>query len=208
MGFPNRELELNILKQGYQKVVGVDEARRGCLVGNLVVVGVILPPHFHISGINDSKKISEKKREQLFEQIIKYPELKYAISIIPPSTIDKVNILQAVYIGVNQVITKLKADYAFFDGNRIPKSSPCHVEPIIKGDGKCLNIAVASIIAKVIGDRHIREMDKVYPGWNFVRNKGYCTKDHKEKILRGDITPIHRFTFTPVKSRWRRIEFI
>jgi len=198
---PNRDLELSLLQKEFKQIIGVDEAGLGCLAGPTVIAGVILPNEFNIDGIKDSKKItSEKKREKLYEQIINYPNIKWTISIISPEEIDQINILQARLKGMKEVIEQLKGDYACVDGNKKPNTIiPC--ECIVKGDDKCLNIATASIIAKVSRDRIMNEYHKTYPEWNFIKNKGYGTKEHISRIheLKSG-TPIHRKTFAPLKN--------
>ena len=182
-------------QNGYRFVCGVDEAGRGPLAGPVCAAAVILPPGHIIEGVNDSKKLSEKKREMLFDKI-KEESLSYSIAMASEKEIDEMNILQATYLAMRRAVEGLSvpADYAMIDGNRIPPLS-VPAECIIKGDGKSMSIAAASILAKVTRDRYMLELAKEYPQYQFARHKGYGTKLHYEMLEAYGPAPCHRRTF-------------
>lgn len=198
-----RTIERELRNNGYHRIAGVDECGRGSLISDVVVAGVILPEYINMdtSIIKDSKKItSETRRENVYEQIIHIPGIQYAVKNIPPSVIDEINILEATLLGMKNVLEELNADYGMIDGNKIPDTSiPC--QSYVKGDDRCLNIAAASIIAKVTRDRMMNEYDSVYPEWNFKKNKGYGTKEHMDRINQLQYgTEIHRLSFAPLNK--------
>ena len=182
-------------KQGYSYIAGVDEAGRGPLAGPVYAAAVILPPDARILGIDDSKKLSEKKREELFD-VITENALAYAIYSVDEQVIDEINILNATYQAMNGAVAGLsqKPDFVLIDGNRIAGMEIPH-ETIVKGDAKSMSIAAASILAKVARDRYITEIAKQYPKYGFEKHKGYGTKAHTEAILKYGPTPIHRKSF-------------
>ena len=187
----------NIARQkGYKFICGVDEAGRGPLAGPVCAAAVILPPDCIIDGLNDSKKISEKKREMLFEQIIQ-KAVSYSVAYGTLEEIEKYNILEASYLAMNRAIDGLsqKADFALIDGNRIPKNIKIPCETVVKGDSKSCSVAAASILAKVTRDRLMLEYDKKYPQYNFAKHKGYGTKAHYEAIKEYGVCEIHRLSF-------------
>ena len=187
----------NIARQkGYKFICGVDEAGRGPLAGPVCAAAVILPPDCIIDGLNDSKKISEKKREMLFEQIIQ-KAVSYSVAYGTLEEIEKYNILEATYLAMNRAIDGLsqKADFALIDGNRIPKNIKIPCETVVKGDSKSCSVAAASILAKVTRDRLMLEYDKKYPQYNFAKHKGYVTKAHYEAIKEYGVCEIHRLSF-------------
>ena len=187
----------NIARQkGYKFICGVDEAGRGPLAGPVCAAAVILPPDCIIDGLNDSKKISEKKREMLFEQIIQ-KAVSYSVAYGTLEEIEKYNILEATYLAMNRAIDGLsqKADFALIDGNRIPKNIKIPCETVVKGDSKSWSVAAASILAKVTRDRLMLEYDKKYPQYNFAKHKGYGTKAHYEAIKEYGVCEIHRLSF-------------
>ena len=187
----------NIARQkGYKIICGVDEAGRGPLAGPVCAAAVILPPDCIIDGLNDSKKISEKKREMLFEQIIQ-KAVSYSVAYGTLEEIEKYNILEATYLAMNRAIDGLsqKADFALIDGNRIPKNIKIPCETVVKGDSKSCSVAAASILAKVTRDRLMLEYDKKYPQYNFAKHKGYGTKAHYEAIKEYGVCEIHRLSF-------------
>ena len=187
----------NIARQkGYKFICGVDEAGRGPLAGPVCAAAVILPPDCIIDGLNDSKKISEKKREMLFEQIIQ-KAVSYSVAYGTLEEIEKYNILEATYLAMNRAIDGLsqKADFALIDGNRIPKNIKIPCETVVKGDSKSCSVAAASILAKVTRDRLMLEYDKKYPQYNFAKHKGYGTKAHYEAIKEYGVCEIHRLSF-------------
>lgn len=179
----------------YSYICGIDEAGRGPLAGPVVAGAVVLPKAKRILYVNDSKKLSEKKRDELFD-IIKDEALTYAVGIISPERIDEINILQATYEAMRQAVNKLsvKPDIFLNDAVTIPGIEGKQV-PIIKGDAKSLTIASASILAKVTRDRIMVEYDSMYPEYGFAKHKGYGTKAHIEAIKEYGPCPIHRKTF-------------
>ncbi len=189
--------ENNALLNGYKTVCGIDEAGRGPLAGPVYAAAVILPTGLEIEGLNDSKKLSEKKREQLFP-IICEKAIAYSIGIATEKEIDEINILNATFLAMKRAVEGLsvKPDYALVDGNRYPKiSNDIKEEVVVKGDAKSMSIAAASILAKVSRDRFMLEITKEYPQYCFEQHKGYGTKLHYEKILEYGPSPIHRMTF-------------
>ncbi|HHW56534.1 MAG TPA: ribonuclease HII [Clostridia bacterium] len=185
--------------QLYQKnlnfIAGVDEAGRGPLVGPIVAACVILPKEVFIPEINDSKKLSEEKREILAE-VIKKVAISYGIGIVDCEEIDKINILNATYKAMQIAISKIqqKIDYLLVDAITIPQIE-INQKAIVKGDSKSISIAAASILAKVERDKIMKEYHKIYPQYNFEKNKGYGTKEHIEALKKYGPCPIHRKTF-------------
>lgn len=194
------EFERKLWDTGYKLVAGVDEAGRGPLAGPVYAAAVIFPEGIIIDGINDSKKLSEKKREILFD-VIKENALAYSIVCVDEKEIDEINILNAAMKAFKMALESLdvKPDYALLDGNRAPELD-IPFEAVVKGDAKVQAIAAASILAKVARDRYITEMDKVYPQYGFAKHKGYPTKDHKEAVAKYGPSPIHRLTFKGVSE--------
>lgn len=190
------ELEERARVDGFCAVCGIDEAGRGPLAGPVVAAAVILAPGTQLPGVNDSKKLTEKKREELFDYV-RENAVAYGIGTADEREIDEINILQATYLAMTRAVQNLnvKADYALIDGNRIPPQLDIPAEYVIKGDGKVLSIAAASILAKVTRDRYMREMAKQYPEYGFEKHKGYGTKAHYQAIAEHGICPLHRRTF-------------
>lgn len=182
-------------KKGYQNICGVDEAGRGCLCGPVCAAAVILPPDWNHPALNDSKKLSPKKREQLFDEIIEHA-LAYAIGWGSVEEIDEINILNAAMLAMRRAINDLpiQADFALVDGN-IARDFPIPTQTVIGGDAISPSIAAASILAKVSRDRLCEEMDRDYPQYAIAAHKGYCTKVHREALLKYGASPIHRKTF-------------
>ena len=193
---PDFSYENEAYENGYKFVCGVDEAGRGPLAGPVCAAAVILPENCEIEGLNDSKKLSEKKRELLFD-IIKEKAVAYSIAYGTLEEIEHYNILEATYIAMNRAIDGLsqKADFALIDGNRVPKGIKIPSATVIKGDSKSCSIAAASILAKVTRDRLMLEYDKKYPEYLFAQHKGYGTKAHYEAIARHGVCEIHRLSF-------------
>ena len=193
---PDLTNETRLREQGYVAVCGVDEAGRGPLAGPVYAAAVILPADCAIEGLNDSKKLSEKKREALFD-VIRTQAVAYAVASASVEEIEEHNILQATFLAMNRAIAALApaADFALVDGNRVPKGLTLPCETLVGGDAKSCSIAAASILAKVSRDRYIREMDAVYPQYGFARHKGYGTKEHIEAIRTFGPCPIHRMSF-------------
>lgn len=181
--------------RAYSYICGIDEVGRGPLAGPVVAGAVILPKDNPILYLNDSKKLSEKKREMLYDEIMEHA-VATGIGIVGPARIDEINILQATYEAMRMAIANLgvKPDLLLNDAVTIPEVDIRQV-PIIKGDAKSVSIAAASIIAKVTRDRLMVEYDKVLPGYDFASNKGYGTKAHIEGLKKLGPTPIHRATF-------------
>ena len=187
--------EMEIRAKGFTAVCGIDEAGRGPLAGPVVAAAVILPEGIQLPGVNDSKKITEKKREILFD-FVKEHALAYGIGEASETEIDEINILQATFLAMRRAVEALQipADYALVDGNRI-QGLPIPAETVIGGDGKVLSIAAASILAKVTRDRYMRDMAAQYPEYGFEKHKGYGTKAHYAAIEQYGICPLHRKTF-------------
>ncbi len=191
--------EKEVYKQGYRSIIGLDEAGRGPMAGPLVVAGVILPEGYYDERINDSKQLTEKKREELYDIIIENA-LAYSIQIIDIEEVDKLNVYRASQIGMIRAIQQIniKPDYALTDA--MPLGNVIEHLSIIKGDAKSISIAAASILAKVTRDRIMIEYDKQYPQYQFKKHKGYPTKQHKEALKTYGVCPIHRRSFKPVQD--------
>ena len=188
-------LENELYESGVGTICGVDEAGRGPLAGPVYAAAVILPRNTEIAGLNDSKKLSEKKREALFDEICE-KALSFGIARAEVEEIEELNILNATYLAMNRAISKLEItpELALIDGNRntgISMTSMC----IVKGDSKCADIAAASILAKVSRDRYMMEMAEKYPEYYFEKHKGYGTKLHYEALREHGPSPIHRLSF-------------
>lgn len=194
-----REYEDKYIKQGCTIIAGCDEAGRGPIAGPLVVATCVLPNDFYDERINDSKKLTEKKRELLYDLIVE-KALDYKIIIYDEKEVDRLNVYQASKLGMEDGVRglKLKAEVVLSDAMPLQLDIP--VEPIIKGDAKSITIAAASILAKVTRDRIMYEYDALYPEYGFKNHKGYPTKKHKEAILEYGVLPIHRRTFEPIKT--------
>ena len=194
------EYEKKYWNMGKNLVAGIDEAGRGPLAGAVYAAAVVFEPGVVIDGINDSKKLTEKKREYLFDVMCE-KALYYSIVSVDEKTIDKINILESTYLAFSKSIENLPVlpDIALIDGNRA-KNIPVDFETVIKGDALSQSIAAASILAKVSRDRYIVEMDELYPQYGFKKHKGYGTKDHLDAIKQFGPCPIHRLTFKGVKE--------
>ena len=181
--------------EGFNIVCGIDEAGRGPLAGPVCAAAVILPEGCVIEGINDSKKLTEKKREALFD-VIKEKALAYSIAVADEKEIDEINILQATYLAMRRAFDGLdiKPDMALVDGNRDPLLG-VPTRTIVKGDANSMSIAAASILAKVTRDRFMLSMDEKYPEYQFSKHKGYGTKLHYEMLTKYGASEIHRKTF-------------
>ena len=191
-----KEIDKEFFNMGMKYVCGIDEAGRGPLAGPVVVASVMLPENSMIEGVNDSKKVSESKREKLYDVILQ-EALSYGIGIIYQDEIDEINILQATKKGLHEAILKMeiKPNVVLVDALTGIDTLGIPYKSIIKGDAKSYSIAAASIIAKVTRDRIMREWDKVYPEYGFAGHKGYGTAKHIEAIKKYGLTPIHRKTF-------------
>ena len=181
---------------GYSRILGVDEAGRGPMAGPLVVGGVIFPEDFYDERINDSKKLTEKKREALYDIIIENA-LAYQIEVLSVEEVDTLNVYEASRTGMKRIVESLEPDFTLSDA--MPLGDIPHLS-IIKGDAKSLSIGAASILAKVTRDRILKEYGKQYPEYGFEKHKGYVTKAHKEALEKYGVTLIHRKSFAPVQK--------
>lgn len=188
-------IEKNLWEQGIELIAGVDEAGRGPLAGPVVAAAVIFPEGYLIDGVNDSKKLTPKKREILFEKITR-EALAIGVGIIDEKYIDEHNILRAALVSMKNAVDKLieKPSYVLVDGNGLPEWE-YHAEAIVKGDSLSFTIAAASIIAKVTRDKIMAEYDKQFPSYAFAKHKGYATRYHIDAIKKAGLCPIHRKTF-------------
>ena len=189
------EIEETRRAAGYEWICGVDEAGRGPLAGPVCAAAVILPRGLDIAGLDDSKKLSDRRRRELYD-VITGAAAAYAIALVDQERIDEINILQETFRAMEEAVAKLspQPDLALVDGNREPVlSMPC--ETIVGGDGKCASIAAASILAKVTRDRLMEELDRQYPEYGFAVHKGYGTRRHYEALRQYGPCPIHRQSF-------------
>ena len=196
MAEPLRQILENELRaQGFRAVCGVDEAGRGPLCGPVVAAAVILPPDAVIEGLNDSKKLSPKKRDELFE-VVKQTALAWCIAEASVEEINEMNILEADLLAMRRAIAGLRipADFALIDGN-VARDFPIPARAVIKGDATSPSIAAASILAKVHRDRLCEELDRAYPQYGIAKHKGYGTKAHMEALRQYGPSPIHRKLF-------------
>ena len=193
---PDYEFEKAAALSGFSCICGVDEAGRGPLAGPVCAAAVILPEGAVIEGLDDSKKLTEKKRERLYD-IIKQTAVAYSVAYGTLEEIETVNILEATYLAMNRAIEGLtvKPDFALIDGNRVPRGIKIPCETVVKGDSRSMSIAAASVLAKVTRDRLMLEYDKKYPEYNFKKHKGYGTKEHTELIKQYGPCEIHRLSF-------------
>lgn len=189
------EIEAELYAKGIATVCGVDEAGRGPLAGPVCAAAVILPPHLEIPGLDDSKKLTDKRRRELFP-VIKEQAIAYGIGLASHEEIDQINILQATFLAMERALAQLKIrpDIALIDGNR-EKDFGLPVQTVVKGDSRSANIAAASVLAKVTRDVIMEEMALEYPEYGFEIHKGYGTKAHYEALRTYGHSPIHRMTF-------------
>ena len=192
-----KEIENSVYKEGYNLICGIDEAGRGPLAGPVVVASAIMPKDSMIEGVNDSKKISEKKREKLYD-LITAEAISYGVGIVSQEEIDEINILNATKKGLTESLEQLepKPDIILVDALRDINTIGIPYRSVIKGDAKIYSIACASIIAKVTRDRIMKEWDRVYPQYGFVSHKGYGTAKHIAAIKEFGLCPLHRRSFT------------
>lgn len=193
---PDYSYEISAKENGYKFICGVDEAGRGPLAGPVCAAAVILPEGAVIEGLNDSKKLSEKKREALFD-VVKDTAIAWSVAFASVEEIEEHNILNATFIAMNRAIEGLatKADFALVDGNRIPKEIKIPCETVVKGDSLSMSIAAASILAKVTRDHLMLELDKKYPLYEFKKHKGYGTALHMDLISKYGPSECHRPSF-------------
>jgi ribonuclease HII len=182
-------------ENGYAVVCGVDEAGRGPLAGPVFAAAVILPENYTHEILNDSKKLSEKKRDIVFDDIIR-DAVAYSVGIATEKEIDEINILNATFLAMRRAVDGLsvKPDLAYIDGNQYPKTGVKEIT-IVKGDSKCMSVAAASIIAKVSRDRYMLKVAEEYPQYQFPKHKGYGTKLHYEMLEQYGVSPVHRKSF-------------
>ena len=194
------QYEKELYEKGITLIGGVDEAGRGPLIGNVVAACCVLPKDFKLDGLTDSKKLSEKKREEFYPYIIDHC-ISYGIGEVTPEEIDEINIYaasrKAMMIAIGKVMDQINLEYVLSDAMPLPDLSIEHL-PIIKGDAKSISIAAASVIAKVTRDRELRELDKKYPMYGFKDHKGYPTKKHLEAIKKYGLIEGYRKTYKPV----------
>lgn len=192
---PTYDFERQAIADGYPVVCGIDEAGRGPLAGPVFAAAVVLPLDCEIPGLNDSKKLTEKKREELFDIIVE-KAISYSVASSSEKEIDDINILKATFLAMNRAYDGLaiRPDKALIDGNKKP-GLPCEEETVVKGDAKSMSIAAASILAKVSRDRYMLEMAKLYPQYQFEKHKGYGTTLHYQMIRENGPSEIHRMTF-------------
>lgn len=193
------EYETELYNKGITLIAGIDEVGRGPLCGPVVACACIMPVNYQLEGLNDSKKISEKKREKLYDILVK-DAIAYGIGEVSPKRIDEINILEASKEAMRMAVNNLsvKPEHLLIDAVSINTSIP--ETPIIKGDAKSMNIAAASIIAKVTRDRMMIELDKEYPEYGYKRHKGYPTKAHIEAVKKYGVKDFYRFTFSPISD--------
>jgi len=202
MSTPNFNEEKKLFKKGFKTVAGIDEAGRGPLAGPVVAAAVVVLDFkkINLKQVNDSKKLSEKQREELYKIITTHSNIKWGIGIVSEKTIDKINILQATKLAMQMSIKDLNADFLLLDGN-FRLNVKTLQKSIIKGDQKVFSIAAASIIAKVTRDRIMQKMHKKYPQFGFDRHKGYGTKAHFARIEKFGPCEIHRKSFYPISAK-------
>lgn len=193
---PDYSYEISAKENGYNYICGVDEAGRGPLAGPVCAAAVILPEGAVIEGLNDSKKLSEKKREALFD-VVKETAIAWSVAFASVEEIEEHNILNATFIAMNRAIEGLqtKADFALVDGNRVPRDIKIPCQTVVKGDSLSMSIAAASILAKVTRDRLMLELDEKYPLYEFKKHKGYGTKLHMDLIRKYGPSECHRPSF-------------
>ncbi|MBN6887146.1 ribonuclease HII [Cytobacillus horneckiae] len=194
-----QKYEKKYRREGFDFIAGVDEVGRGPLAGPVVAAAVILPDDFYLPGIDDSKKLSERKREEYYQKIMQ-SAVAAEVGIIEPDEIDQINILEASKKAMLTAVAALKTSPDFLLVDAVKLHTPYPYEAIIKGDAKSISIAAASIVAKVTRDRIMMEYDKEFPRYSFAKNMGYGTKEHLEAINIYGILPIHRKSFAPVRS--------
>lgn len=189
------KIEHACYEDGFACICGVDEAGRGPLAGPVCAAAVILPADLELPGLNDSKKLTDKKRRELYD-LITEQAVAYAIALVDEKTVDEINILQATFLAVQRAVSDLRTtpDIVLIDGNRAPELS-VPTKTIVKGDSLSASIAAASILAKVTRDRLMEELDEQYPEYGFAVHKGYGTKRHYEALRINGPSPIHRMSF-------------
>jgi ribonuclease HII len=198
--FPNFKIEQDLIRNGCSIIAGVDEVGRGPLAGPVTAAAVILDPLNIPDNLNDSKILSSKKREKLFEQL--KSSSAFAVAHVSPEEIDKLNILQASLLAMVNAVSnlKVKPNHILIDGNKVPDKLIGRATAIVKGDRKVLSIAAASIIAKVTRDKLMHDLASEFPVYGWAKNSGYPTKCHMNAIVKYGVTPHHRRSFKPVHN--------
>lgn len=193
---PDYSLETALKSEGYSHICGIDEAGRGPLAGPVCAAAVVLPIGLEIEGLNDSKKLTEKKREALFDKIMEQAT-DYSIAFATVAEIEEYNILSATFLAMKRAAEGLKtpSDYALIDGNKIPNDFNVPATAVVKGDSKSCSISAASILAKVSRDRLMSEYDALYPQYGFLKHKGYGTAAHYKALIEHGLSPVHRPSF-------------
>ena len=200
--------ERKIWSAGAHRVAGVDEAGRGPLAGPVVAAAVMLSRAFaeseefkSLAGLTDSKKLSESRRERFFDVLEEAAEVDVGIGVAGVEEIDRINILRATHVAMRRAVAALHClpDHLLIDGRPVD-GLPCESTAIVRGDALSLSVAAASVIAKVVRDRHMRELDRLYPEYGFARHKGYGTSEHIQALLEHGPCPIHRHSFRPVRE--------
>ena len=196
---PDFSLEVACHARGHRVVAGIDEAGRGPLAGPVVAAAVILPPEFDTSGLDDSKKLSERRREELHERLVSDSAVSWAVACVEAEEIDRLNILRATHVAMARAVSALgrPVDHCLIDGLPVP-AFPWSHDGVVKGDGRSLSIAAASVLAKVARDRRMLEHAREFPEYGFERHKGYGTRDHLAALARHGPCRLHRRSFQPV----------
>ena len=197
-GLPDYSFEAAAIARGLTRISGVDEAGRGPLAGPVVAAAVTLESGAIPPGLNDSKKLTPKRRAELYDLIRLDADVGVGIATV--DEIDSLNILRASHLAMERAVAGLKADHALIDGNLIPRDLACQATAIVKGDAKCLSIAAASIVAKVTRDRIMVDLAQQHPGYGWEVNAGYPTPAHRQALLDLGVTPHHRRSFKPVHN--------
>ncbi|MGX9352786.1 ribonuclease HII [Shimia sp. W99] len=200
MEMPDYSLEQGALAQGATRVAGVDEVGRGPLAGPVTAAAVVLDPDNIPEGLNDSKKLSAKRREAVFVEIMKKAEVSIAHASV--EEIDEINILRASHLAMERAVAGLPhaPDYLLIDGNMIPRGLTLRSQAVVKGDARSLSIAAASIVAKITRDRIMWDLAQQFPGYGWETNAGYPSKSHKAALQNLGVTPHHRRSFKPVHN--------
>lgn len=197
---PNFDMERHLMAQGYARIAGVDEVGRGPLAGPVTAAAVVLDPNNMPVGLNDSKKLTKKARERLYPQIMEMAEVSIAHASV--EEIDALNILRASHLAMMRALQGLKdpPDYVLVDGNMLPRDLTFPAEPVIKGDGRSVSIAAASIVAKICRDCVMLSLAQQHPGYGWETNAGYGSKSHMAALQSLGVTPHHRRSFKPVHN--------
>ncbi len=205
---PTMQYEVDAHAQGYRRVCGIDEAGRGPLAGPVVAAAVVLPKDFELPGLTDSKQLTARKREALYEQLMADAYVLKSVASASVEEIDRLNILRATHLAMARAAQGLSPlpDYCLIDGSPVPNFPlPCH--SLVKGDAQCLSIAAASVLAKVTRDRLMLRLHAQYPWYGWDHNAGYGTKEHLLAIEKHGITPHHRLSFAPVAQATLPLEY-